>query len=252
MVRPALLAALALLAVSAGCSALQPDPVRDDRAVDALADARTAVDEVETYHFDGTLRVDAEDSGDTRRVSVGVVGRVDVPAKRAASTAERDGRVLGSFLLDRTLYRECPRPRGSWESEVITVAGEWANGTPLRRQLALLESGDLRLGGAGTVDGRNATLLVGEPSGRALQQYQEDRSRPLLGGPEIRDPTVRLWLDNETSRPLRSTVAFEVADDGGTATAEMTMRFTRYGEPVSIELPPEVEEHVWETGCPGT
>lgn len=252
MVRPALLAALALLVVAAGCSANQSAPVREDRAVAALEDARTAVDEVETYHFDGTLRVAAEDDGATRRVTIGVAGRVDVPAKRATSTAERDGRVLGSFLLDRTRYRECPRPRGSWEAENATVEGEWASATPLQRQLALLDSGDLRIGGTGTVRGENATILVGEPTASGLRQFREDRSRPLLGGPEIRNPTVRLWLDDETSRPLRSTLTFEVAGDGGTATAEMAMRFTRYGEPVSIDLPPEVEEHTWETGCPGT
>lgn len=252
MGRPTLHLTVALLVVLAGCSALEPDPPRDDRAVAALEDARSTATSVETYRYGGDLEVVATGEDGSERVTVRVAGAVNTSAQRLNSTAERDGRTRAAYLVNRTLYRECPRPRGSWEVEEVSIDGDWAGQTPIGRQLSLLDSGALHHEGGATVRGRDTTVLAGEPTERALRQYQEEGSTPLLGGPRIRDPTVRLWIDNETDRLLRTSVAFEVTEGGNTATARMTMRYVEYGEPVSIEVPPDAHEHQWETGCPGT
>lgn len=252
MGRPSLHVALVLLVVSAGCSFFGPDPPRDERAVAALGDARRAVADVDAYRYHGDLQVVGSGDSGTERVTIQVAGVVDVAGKRANSTAEREGRTYGSYLVNRTRYRECARPRGSWGVEEVSIDGDWASQTPVHRQLSLLETGVLRHAGGATVRGEDATLLVGEPSGRALRQYQKERGRPLIGGPQIRNPRVRVWIDNETSLALRTSLEFEVEGGDSSATATMTMDFEGYGEPATIELPADVREDIWETGCPGS
>lgn len=252
MVRPALHGAVVLLVVLAGCTGfLQDPPERDERAVAALSDARSALDAVESYRHETDLRVEATGDGRTERVDVRQVGTVDVEAKRMNTTNDVDGRTVESYVVNRTAYQECSRPPGFWGKENQSTE-EWETLTPAYRQLSLLESGDLRFAGAATVDGRNATRVVGEPTAEALQRYREERSQPVFGGPEFRDVSMAVWFDNETALPLKTRLRFEVEGRDGSATAMMETRFLAYDEPVSIVVPTEALEDHLEMGCPGS
>lgn len=252
MDRPALHAAIAVCLVLAGCSALGPDHTRQDRAVEALADARDAVNATDGYRFDGDLRVVATADGETRRVEVATNGSVDAAERRMHSTAVRDGETYESYVTDRTVYRECGGPMAMdlWGVENVTV-DDWTMATPAARQLALLESGSIYYNGTRTLDGREAVLLVGHPTTKALTKYQERRDRSLLGGPSVEHATVRVWLDAESHRPLRSAVRFEVSQGGNSASATVDMRFDDYGSAPSVDVPVIPDEKTWGTGCPG-
>ncbi|HKJ57669.1 MAG TPA: hypothetical protein VKA37_00440 [Halobacteriales archaeon] len=252
MRRAARLGALALLVVLAGCTGfLGEEPVRDEQAVAAAEESKRALSEVESYRFTTDLHVEATDGGRTEQIDATSLGAVNATAKRLNVTARIDDRTQRSYLLNRTNYKECPMPGAFWAVENQT-ADEWVELTPAFKQLSLLESGDLRTEGAATVDGRAATHVVGEPSGEAFMQYIDERNRPLIGGPEIRDPQVEVWIDNETRLPLKTRLRFTVAAEGGTATARQVTRYRAYGEPVSVELPAEAREgHVLEGGCVG-
>lgn len=252
MARPALLAAVTLLVLTAGCASWNADPVtRQDRAVALLDDAQSSLADVESYRHDGSLRVVARNDGDTRRVEFDITGAINATAHRARNTAVGDDRNLTSYVIGDRIYQECSAMRGTWGVRNNTAAGAWIETTPAARQLSLLESGALRIEGSGAIDGRNATVLEGRPSAEAFEQYGERGSQPLIGGSRINEPTVRLWVDNRTALPLKITLSFEVSGGGGSADASMTMRYSDYGEPVSIELPDNVRNDVWETGCPG-
>lgn len=252
MARPALLGAVALLVLSAGCaSTLADPPTREDRAVTLLENAQSAIAGVDTYQHDGSLRVVATGDGETRRVQFEVAGVVNVTAQRARNTAVTDDRHLSAYAIGDRIYQECSAMRGTWGVRNNTAEGAWLETTPAARQLSLLESGALRVAGSETVDDRSATILEGRPSSSALEQYGDGGSQPLIGGSEISDPTVRVWLDNRTALPLQVTLDFAVTGGGGSADASMTMRYHDYGEPVHIALPDEAREDVWETGCPG-
>ncbi len=248
MARPALHAALALLVVLAGCSLLAPEPPRDDRAVAELEAAQRALEAVESYRYESDLHAVARDDGRTERVDATVAGAVDRTTRRMNGTTRQDGRTAEHYLLNRTAYRQCGRGMGFWGAENRS-AEDWDRLTPAARQLSLLETGALRHGGTATVDGRDATLLVGEPPAKALRQYRDERSQPLFGGPNVRNVTMAVWLDAETSRPVETALSFEVGGRDGSATASMTTRFRAYDEPVAIELPAEVEEVLLDLGC---
>lgn len=252
MDRPALHLAVAACLVLAGCSALGPDHTRDERAVDALADARDAVDATDTYRFDGDLRVVATADGETERVAIGTNGTVDAAERRMRSTTVRDGEAYESYVINRTAYRECGGPVGMdlWGVENVTT-DDWTTATPAARQLALLESGSLSHNGTRTVDGEEAVLLVGHPTTEALTKYQERRDRSPLGGPSVDDAEVRVWLDAESHRPLRSAVRFEVSQGGNSASASIEMGFGDYDSDLSVDVPVIPDERTWGTGCPG-
>lgn len=72
-----------------------------------------------------------------------------------------------------------------------------------------------------------------------------------LGGPEIHDVTINVWIDNGTDLPLRTRLRFALSSGDGSATARMETRFRDYGEPVAIEVPDVAREDHLEHGCPG-
>jgi hypothetical protein len=252
MDRPGFHLAVAACTLLAGCSVLGPDHTREERAGEALADALEAVNDTDTYRFDGDLRVVATADGETERVGIDVNGTVEAAERRMHSTAVREGEAYESYLINRTAYRECGGPMGMdlWDVEDVTT-DDWRMATPAARQLALLESGSLYHNGTRTLDGVESVLLVGHPTTDGLTKYQERRDRSLLGGPSVDDAEVRVWLDPETYRPLRSAVRFEVSQGGNTASATVEMNFADYGADLSVDVPVIPDEQTWGTGCPG-
>ncbi|WP_436925900.1 hypothetical protein [Halosimplex amylolyticum] len=249
MRRPALHLAIAVCVLLAGCSLLGPNHTRDERAESALADAAAAINDTETYRFDGDVSVVATVDDRTERVDVRTNGTVDAAARRMHGFAERDGEVYESYLDNRTRYQECGGMFDRWAVDE-QEADDWSTLTPAVRQLSLLESGSLYYNGTETVDGRETTLLVGEPTAEALTQYQERRSRSLFGGPNVENAEVRVWLDAETNRPRKTRIRFEVSRGGNTATATTTMRFSDYGSAASVDVPVIPEDDQWSGDCP--
>jgi len=252
MDRPALHLAVAACLVLAGCSVLGPNHTRDDRAVEALADAREAVNASDGYRFAGDLRVVATADGETERVEIGMNGTIDVADRRRHSVAVREGEAYESYVVDRTAYRECGGPMGMdmWGVENVTT-DDWTMTTPAARQLALLESGSIYYNGTRALDGEETVLLVGRPTTEALTRYQERRDRSLLGGPNVENATVRVWLDPESHRPVRSAVRFEVSKGGNSASANLEMGFSDYGADLSVDVPVIPDDRTLGTGCPG-
>lgn len=252
MSRPALHGALLLLVVLAGCTGYFDDPPeRDERAVTAVEDAREALDAVSSYRYEHDLHVEATGDRGTERIDVRATGAVNATTKRMNATVEGAGETRESYLLNRTSYQKCTELGDVWGVRNHSTE-HWRTLTPAYRQLSLLESGALHWEGSATIDGRNVTVVVGEPTVAALQQYSEDRSRPLFGGPEIHDVAMNVWLDTETGLPLRTTLRFSVGAGDSSGTARIETWYGRYGEPVTIHLPEEARDPFFSSGCPGS
>lgn len=249
MSRPALLALVVVLGLLAGCTVLESEPTREDEAVDALADAMAAAEDVETYEYQSEMTVtDGTDS-----IDVSMVGTVDAEGEAAHTIVTYQGETHESYRIGETTYQECPDPWGGWGVEHGESETDWLTGTPLGSYLGLLESGDLSYEGAETVDDRETVHLVGSPPPGEFDDEAGGSPLPLdLGGPSVDDATVEIWLDAETDRPVKATVEIEVSERGETATSTITTTFGAYDETESVELPHEVADDAREDGCPGT
>lgn len=250
MHRPALPLLLALCVATAGCSVLGPDHTREERAEAALDRAQDAVADAGTYRYEVDVEIVAETDDRTERIAADVSGAVDLDRQRLRTEATVDDRNQAAYQIGQTRYQNCPSPWG-WRVTERDDEGNWSSATPVTRQLALLESGSLYWNGTDAVDGRNATLLVGEPTEEALTQYQEERSSSLLGGPSAENVRMRLWLDPDSGRPIASSLRFDVSGRDGTATATLRASYGEYGEPVSITVPEEARDGL-RGPCPGS
>lgn len=252
MARPALQALLAVCLLTTGCSALGPDHTREERAVEVLDNARDSLASTDSYTFESHMTITASDAeGRTEVVTTGLTGAVDTSAQKMRSNGTSGDQSRETFVLNRTVYRECTDRWGGWGVTELEDGSNWTERTPAARQLSLLESGSLYWNGTETVDGNRAVVITGEPTADALTQYQNDQPQPLSGGPNVEDVELRAWLDADTGRPLRTELRFTISQNGNTATATMTTTFDAYGDPVSVELPAEARTNQHELGCPG-
>lgn len=252
MARPAILGAIALLVLTAGClSTLADPPAREDRAEARLEAARTALEEVETYRYEGAARLVATDGAREARATFHIDGAVDVPARAERNTVVTDEWNRSAYRLGERVYRECGAIAVSWGVENRSVEGPWVAATPAGRHLEVLERGSLRVDGSRRFDGRNTTVLAGAPPPGAVERYVAVTPRRLVGGPELRRPRVRVWIDNRTARPVRSVLRFEVEDGDTTASARIRTRYHAFDAPVSIALPAEARDEPWSGPCPG-
>ncbi|MFC7028384.1 hypothetical protein ACFQJ5_13810 [Halomicroarcula sp. GCM10025324] len=251
MARFALHALLVVCVLTSGCSLFGPDYTREDRAVEALENATSTHSATDTYRFESHMTVTSAADGRTERVDIALTGTVDVAARTLRQEAIRDSESRRTFVVNRTVYRECAPPWDGWAVEESDDTVQWVNRTPAVRQLSLLESGSLYWNGTETVDGDRAVVLTGEPSSDALTEYQDDQSRPLFGGPRIDGVELRAWIDADTKRLLRTELRFTVSNRDNSATATMETTFSDYGESVSIDVPSEARTNQYNLGCPG-
>lgn len=251
MTRPLLHALLALFVITAGCSGLGMDHTRNERAVEALDNASDAISSTSSYRFDSNMTITAPTDSRTEQVNADLTGVVNTSSRKMRSKATIDNDSRRSFVLNRTTYRECGEPWDGWEVEELDEDTEWATQTPAVRQLSLLKSGPLYWNGTETLDGKRAIVITGSPPAESITQYRDGQSKPLLGGPNVENTELRVWLSVETGRPLRTELKFTVSKGDNKAMAMMTTTFDGYEKPVSVDLPAGAQKNQYELGCPG-
>lgn len=249
-----LLVVAGLVALS-GCSALPflgGPPPSDERAVETRERVVAAVESVPTYRalLDG--RASAAGEGRTRSLSIRGESVVDRRNRRMVSRVTVDGSTRRTYVDGRTVYTECGEPWGGWGVENVSESVEWFTATPLGRQVALLERTNVYWGGNRTVEGTPASLLVAHPTERTLASLPDARPSPAaLSRANVENVTVRMWVDDRTGLPIRSTFRLEIASRDASVVAEIRTAFRDYGDPVTVTVPPSARTDQYELGCPG-
>ena len=259
--RPPLAAAtVALLLLSAGClggSGTDRAP-SDQRALDALDRARAAMDDVRTYRTSIDGRVEA--STDDEQVTFGLDGevRVNATARRMNATASLVGLPTSGFsegqsttyVDNYTAHIECSRI--GWERQNLSQSEPWLTYTPIGQHLELLNRTNVYWRGTETVDGRNASVVVGYPTKADLEAV-DVRSVGMteqMASSNLENVTVTIWLDAATDRPIQVRRDIRGTQDGVSAHANGTFLFQDFDEPTHL-TEPEFGDVIWEGGCPG-
>jgi len=250
-----LVLAACLVSLLAGCSALSggSPPPSDERAVTAVEAVNTAVSNVETYRFETEMHVTASDGENSRTARVDGNGVVNVSAKRMRATTRTREQTVTSYVDGDRAYRGCQEPWDGYAVENVSRSEPWATATPLHRQLTLLERSNVYWEGNETIDGNRTVRISAAPSTETIQSVM-DRGRASgvnLNRGSLENATVRLWIDPDTDRPVKSELRLQLSQRGATATATVALFYTDYGEPAQITIPPKVYDDPYELGCPG-
>lgn len=244
--------ALAVLLVLAGCNGASQPP-SDDRALDALNRTEESLDSVSTYRFATEMRVSASKGDRSRTVSVSTDGGVDVANRRMHAVTAVEGETRDVYVDGYESYTECSSPWDGWEVENLSESASWASFAPAGRQVELLDRTNVYWRGTETVDGNRTLVVVAYPSKQTLVDLQR-RGRataPDLQNANLKNATVKLWIDAETGLPAKSLLDIELKQNGATATARATTTYSGYGDPVNVTVPSSTRTNQREFGCPG-
>jgi hypothetical protein len=228
-------------------------PPSDERAVRAIGEANSSIAAVDTYRFEMEMHVAASDGEQSRTVRVDGDGAVNVSAKRMEATSRTQDQTVESYVGGYRAYQGCQKPWGGYAVENVSRSEPWATTTPLHRQLTLFERWNVYWRGNETLDGNRTVLVTASPSAETIESLMNRRQAGDmdLNRGSLETATARLWLDQETNRPVQSKLRLKLSQRGATATATMTPQCREYCEPTSISIPPEADNGPYELGCPG-
>ncbi|MFC3476895.1 DUF6612 family protein [Halobacterium litoreum] len=226
---------VAALLVTAGCAGLggSGDDGADgqSRAAQIATDSGEAMQDVETYQMDVEMEVSA--NGQTLTMTQrGVYNRT---AERARIDMTVRGTEAVSYMDGTTMY---VKTNGMWQTRDVADQEPWESGSGLARQQEMLGTGEVSVTGSATVDGVATTVLTLEPDPEELKQFLAGQgSSGSLDDASIDDVTYELYVANETDRPRKVEMEMEMTIQGQSATADATIAFSNYGEPVTVEIP---------------
>lgn len=247
-------ALLALLVVTAGCSALsESHPPSDQRALDIQNRTLATAENTSTYRYTADVSVSATDGTDSRAVSIDGHGVVNYRAEQAVANATVADETLSVYVDGDTVYTECPSPWDGWGVENVSEEMAWPELSPLGRQLSLLERTNVYFEGNRTLDGNRTVLVVAHPSQQTLQSLPEAGSRSSMdfSDANVDNATLKLWVDPQTDRPVRTELRIEISSSDASGVAEIETRLRDWNEPASVSIPESTRTDQHELGCPG-
>lgn len=232
-------ALLALVVTVSGCqtgpetSVPEETPTADElrqQTVDAMAD-------VETASF--TMDMAVEASGTSIEMSGD--GEMDLPARRMRMNLDLS---TGGQDISATQYVDGDTAyinvNDQWQRQDMSGQDIWAN-NQLTQQQEVLEGAEVRLNGTTTVDNRHVYRLEVEANESVVRRLlqQSAASTGSLENVEVSRLSFTQYVDVETKHVRRLDMQIDMAVQGQSATADMTMTFSNFDEDVTIEIPEE-------------
>jgi hypothetical protein len=209
-----------------------PKPLTAQEILQASKDALNAAG---TYHFDlnGTVAVDVPSLGIQMDMPMTMAGDVQSPDRMQGS--------LTMTVMSNTMTTEMiVIGSEAWAQDPIT--GEWVAGTQAGApvdptqftDLSESELAGMAVVGEETLDGEQVVHLTGTV-------HEELNLGAELGGPMQLSLAADYWIAKESNLPLKATMAGSVPVPEPvemTVGMSMTIEFSGFGEPVTIESPP--------------
>ncbi|WEL16618.1 Uncharacterized protein SVXHr_0437 [Halorhabdus sp. SVX81] len=245
-------ALLVALIALAGCGILgDSQPPSDDRALEVRNETVDALADVDTYRMSMDVGVSASAEGRSESIAADADGVANRTARLMEMHTTVRGRSATTYLRNRTAYTKCPSPWTGWGVQNQSTDVEWLTLTPLGRQVEIFNRTNVYWDGTATIDGHETSVIVAYPTQETVSSLPGESQTDLANADAtVENITTKLWVDRETSRPVRSLLQLKISGNGGEATANVMIDYEEYGEPVQVAVP-EITGETWPGGCPG-
>lgn len=230
-----------LLAVSlTGCLGSSNDMT--DREQQLQDKTISALSNADTYDYSMDMTVQTEELD----VEMSVDATVDRPNRKIRATNDMEVPMRGNvemetYLVGETMYINSDT-LPEWRTRDASELSLWDKNDQLKTQRQILESSEIDIVGSDTVDGNPVTVLKVEPDEGTLKDSVGQLMGSNLGDVTIEEATYRYSVENSTNRPLRVDLEMDMKIRDRTATATGTMRYSDFGQNVSISLPEEARK----------
>ena len=215
-------------------------------------DIQEGIDDVDRFEYETRVQVDG---GLLLQIDSIVTGAVDVPDRRARSTAA--GTMLfETFEFEHTLIEDTSYEHvdGEWQQRDISEATVW---TQLEGVLAATQpvtDDEFEVVGETTIDGTEVTVVAIEtppeiegetiplPDGTLEEAGFEELEELPLEDLVLKDLSITLVVADETHHPLEVQTDLVFDESGQEIDVTMGTRFTAHNDPLEIELPDEAAD----------
>lgn len=267
-----LILVLVILLSLVGCSAEGEEiKITEEQLMGGI----TAVDEdIDTYQIDMEMlmSMSGESEGQTFEMSISydTSGVVDNINKKIRMTMNMETVMLGLwqsgstemeiYLIGDTMYMKVSESGMPEQWTQQTATDLWEQQNMVEQQLELMEASEIDILNSEKVNGVDCYKVKLVPNLEKLFEIamQNPASEDIFGempfdlGEMVENYSVTQWYAKDTYFPIKATIeitmvmssedmdlpgeGFEIEAD-----IEMVINWSNYGEPVSIELPPEAE-----------
>ncbi len=233
-------ALLALLVAAAGCSGGGDQAPTDAPPADSLQDNVTAaMEDVETVTFTLNISMDAPSRDQTVRVNAD--GAMDIPNQSMRLSSRMQGRQsieVTQYIIGNTMYAHMD---GQWITQNMTGRNIWEqNTTRLAMQQQLMEDASVDVTGSATVGDRDVWVVSVQPAAEDIRSIMSQQATMRLPeNVQFQNLTATQYVDKETYHVRKLDMSVTMGTQGQQSTVDMTMTFTGFNEPVTIELPEE-------------
>jgi len=248
-------ALVALLVTASGCSAIQDLRGTEtgegaDNAGQGAAiaqQAQAASSDVETYSYDLSLDMAAQDTAETATLSAS--SDVNRTAQRIISdiafsnTATVTDLTITQYIVGQTQYiRTTGSLETDWRTQNISEQDVWTDREPLATQQRLLGEGDVSLDGNSTIDGTEVYELSANVSEDELTTLLEQRGQLVGTNAAFDDISCTLYVTHGDYQIKRVEADMTVISQGRSYDADLQLTLSDYNETGAINLPPEAAD----------
>ncbi|WP_436902117.1 DUF6612 family protein [Halovenus halobia] len=174
-------------------------------------------------------------------------GAMDIEAEKARFTTTSS--LAGSnfeqeqYLVGETMYLRSEMFDG-WVKQNISGFGAWQN-NQFAQQERLLGNASLEVTGQQTVDGNEVYVTELDIGGETLESLFNEQagnlSSQLASDVSFEKASVTQHIDVETNRVRYTKLQYSLTAQGQELSFTLEQRFSKFNEPVGIELPEEAQ-----------
>ena len=216
-----------------------------------------ASSEVTSYQFSMEMTMSfpnmGDDSGEELSTAMSGLGSIDITNQKMylEQSADMQGTSITTsiYFVEEVMYSNTPTT--GWMKQNITTT-LWNTYDQMEMQVSLIESSEVKKLDDAKVNGVDCYVLELTPD---LEQYynmiMQQQGQDLSQLPEgtdfselMSDWLIKQWIAKDTNYMMKSYYTMTM-NFFGEITYDMTVEYTNYNEPVTIELPEEAESAQW-------